>query len=109
MNTQEVPLHLWFEINVGTCDKCGRRVPFENSSFAVAHEAGLILRSDRHFLPITENGVTVCEGSPSNAQYIEGQPRDIRPEYPYLEEREAEVREAYKRHLASCRELGFID
>ena len=52
--------------------------------------AWLIGSRPRHLLP-TE----FCEGSPSRVQYLEGQPRDSRPEYPYNEAWEARVRDAY--------------
>ena len=65
------------------CDKCGKEVPWENDATVVSSyfqgRAGVIfLYGSRHFLP-TED----CEGSPSRAQYIEGQPRDPREEYSY--------------------------
>ncbi len=37
----------------------------------------------RHFLPVYRNSQLICEGFPSRTQYIKGQPRDERPEYPY--------------------------
>lgn len=50
----------------------------------------------RHLLPVVEDGKVVCEGSPSRAQYIEGQPRDPRGSlYPYDETIEAQRRAAY--------------
>ncbi|MBI5153470.1 MAG: hypothetical protein HZA36_03370 [Parcubacteria group bacterium] len=61
------------------CDKCGEEVHPSNDAVLVAMEAGtismvgLLVYGSRHFLP-TEN----CKGSPSRAQYIEGQPRDTR-------------------------------
>lgn len=80
------------------CDKCGKPVPPKNdavnlmlvmestsSDLALAY----IFASPRHLLP-TED----CAGSPSRAQYLEGQPRDTRG-YPYSAEAEAEVRAAY--------------
>lgn len=81
-----------------TCDKCGRPVERENNAL----ELEAMLRSDllmifsqpRHLLP-TED----CPGSPSRAQYIEGQPRDTRGTYPYNEDAEPLIREAYARLL----------
>lgn len=49
----------------------------------------------RHLLPVEG-----CEGSPSRAQYLEGQARDPRPEYPYIETLEERVRTAYEKIIA---------
>lgn len=93
---------------MGLCDKCGLPVDPHNDlrnivadmaaasavfgewqapGSGAAEIMGLVytLKSpSRHFLPlINEEGEVLCEGSPSRAQYIEGQPRDSRPEYPY--------------------------
>lgn len=76
------------------CDKCGK--PVDNDNDAVLID--LILTSNpmligarpRHFLP-TED----CVGSPSRAQYIEGQPLDDRG-YGYYPEYENRIRDAYK-------------
>ena len=82
----------------GVCDKCGRTVPYENNATVFDFKAGNIFAmfcTPRHFLPVVENGVMVCEGSPSRAQYIEGQPRDKRISYQYKPEREAPFRAIY--------------
>jgi len=76
------------------CDKCGLSVPTHNdATFLEAFMSGdmsmLLFSQPRHLLPTEE-----CEGSPSRAQYIEGQPRDTRGR-PYDESREAATREAY--------------
>ena len=76
------------------CDKCGGVVPFENDATVVAsyfhgEPICVLLYHGRHFLPTDD-----CEGSPSRAQYIEGQPRDTR-EYPYQPEHEQAWRNAY--------------
>lgn len=78
------------------CDKCGELVPPENNALSLdmilnAKSLGLVFMGARHLLP-TEN----CPGSPSRAQYLEGQPRDTRPEYPYIEGAEPIVRAAYR-------------
>jgi hypothetical protein len=84
------------------CDKCGREVPKNND----AVELDLLLDvspllyinnnpSARHLLPVKEKGKVVCEGSPSRAQYIKGQPRDTRG-YPYIPNLEPKIREAYE-------------
>lgn len=81
------------------CDKCGQLVPEHNDIRAL--EA--IRRSDevfwfmkaRHCLPVVREGVTLCPGSPSRAQYLEGQPRDRRSQYPYIPEDEQPYREAW--------------
>ena len=81
------------------CDKCGRVVATINDATvldAIAFEepAVAFMYHARHLLPVVENGTVVCEGSPSRAQYLDGQPRDTRG-YPYLPEHEARYRAAY--------------
>ncbi|MHA2264985.1 MAG: hypothetical protein ACXAEN_21540 [Candidatus Thorarchaeota archaeon] len=76
------------------CDKCGDVVPWENDATIVESyfhgKAGAVFLSlSRHFLPTDK-----CEGSPSRAQYIEGQPRDTR-DYPYNPKHESKWRSAY--------------
>jgi len=80
-----------------TCDKCGKEVCPTND--ATIFEAILTLNNNvilvnqaRHLLPEGN-----CPGSPSRAQYLEGQPRD--PRYPYLEKNEIPYREAFKKLL----------
>lgn len=74
------------------CDKCGMRVPRNNDAVTIEMQMTknwlLVDAIRRHFLPTAK-----CPGSPSRAQYIEGQPRD--PRYPYDEEREGLWRKAY--------------
>ena len=80
------------------CDKCGRAVPYENDATVFDFKmgnVGAMFATPRHFLPVVENGVVVCEGSPSRAQYIEGQPRDKRISYQYKPECEAPFRAVY--------------
>lgn len=82
------------------CDKCGREVPRDNdATFHAAIMTGDPLFSlmcvARHLLPVLEGDVKICEGSPSRAQYLEGQPRDERGSYPYRQEQEAPYRAAY--------------
>jgi hypothetical protein len=57
------------------CDKCGRPVPPGNDMTRVLAATGSpgaewipSLWYSRHFLPVTEDGEMVCEGSPSRAQ-----------------------------------------
>lgn len=84
------------------CDKCGLPVPFENDMTQVMAATGLegaelipSLWYSRHFLPVVdEDGTVVCKGSPSRAQYLEGQPRDTRG-YPYYPELESVYRMAW--------------
>ncbi len=79
------------------CDKCGRDVPPAND---IAHlesirqdvPLGWMTVQSRHFMPVEG-----CEGSPSRAQYIEGQPRDTR--FPYVETDEPGWRAAYRKLL----------
>jgi hypothetical protein len=85
------------------CDKCGEVVERENDAAMLE----MFLQTDpstkllivfavqsRHLLP-TES----CEGSPSRAQYLEGQSRDTRTQYSYDASFEDEVRAAYNRLL----------
>lgn len=83
-----------------TCDKCGRNVPRNNDASVLAsivsgNPAMLLFAHARHLLPVHEDGEEVCEGSPSRAQYLEGQPRDTRG-YTYHEEYEPLIRAAYE-------------
>jgi hypothetical protein len=77
------------------CDKCGKPVSRDNDAVRIEAIASgnsllLLLANPRCFLP-TED----CEGSPSRAQYIEGQPRDTRG-YQYNQTLEARYRQALK-------------
>jgi hypothetical protein len=91
------------ECDKNICDKCGGNVPRDNDArllerviYSVNSEFYVLLvRATRHLLPVIENGVVVCKGSPSRAQYIKGQPRDPRAEYSYLPEWEEFYRAAY--------------
>jgi len=85
------------EIAMTDCDKC--KTPVSPANDATLFEA---IRSDdpffafaisRHLLPVVIDDVQVCPGSPSRAQYLEGQPRDSR--YPYRDELERPSRDAY--------------
>ena len=82
------------------CDKCGMEVERCNDAVtihAIAYNAplGLLFYQARHFLPVVDSGGTVlCDGSPSRAQYIEGQPRETRG-YGYDETQEQRWRDAY--------------
>lgn len=85
---------------MGNCDKCRRPVPMNNDavnldSIVSGEPMIMLFAGSRHLLPIIEDGQVVCEGSPSRAQYIEGQARDKRPEYPYRPEYEGRIRVAY--------------
>lgn len=76
------------------CDKCNQPVDPSNDATAVVAEAFnepllLFINGARHFLPTDS-----CPGSPSRAQYIEGQPRDTRG-YPYDQTIESAMRRAY--------------
>ena len=81
------------------CDKCKTAVPDDNNAVTLeAIRSGdlmYLLAYPRHLLPVVVDGVTVCTGSPSRAQYLEGQPRDTRG-YGYYPELEASTREAYR-------------
>lgn len=97
-------------------DKCRQEINPEHNdlslviAIAEAIKQGVSLESDmthaaitnyrlgyysRHFLPVCDTaGNVLCEGSPSRAQYIEGQPRDTRG-YAYVEASEPIFRAAY--------------
>ena len=95
------------------CDKCGREVEPNNdvgSFMAILADEPLVvlLGPPRHLLPVEENGQVVCEGSPSSAQYLEGQPRDTRPQFPYRAIREAPFREAFRKLQEEAASRGEI-
>lgn len=66
------------------CDKCGLLVERCNDavvihSIAYNEPMTLLFYRSRHFMPVVaDDGTVLCEGSPSRAQYIEGQPGDKR-------------------------------
>jgi hypothetical protein len=67
---------------------------------ALADLSGLLaignINKNRHLLPVVDGkGKIICEGSPSRAQYLEGQPRDKRKEFPYHEADGQWIRRAY--------------
>ena len=84
-----------------TCDKCGKVVNADNDAVDLEFIMRFGTRPDalekfvnggaRHLLP-----TGTCEGSPSRAQYLDGQPRDTRG-YPYIESMEAPWRKAYEK------------
>lgn len=82
------------------CDKCKTDVPVTND--ATIFDAILTgnpfygLAISRHLLPVFDGETMICSGSPSRAQYIEGQPRDERSAYAYFPELELERRRAYE-------------
>lgn len=88
------------------CEKCKGPVPAYNDASVldeIMNRTATFKTTPTepcHLLPITENGVTVCEGSPSRAQYLEGQPRDTRRTYNYQPRHEARFRNAYAILLA---------
>ncbi len=81
------------------CDKCKRDVPQSNDATeleAIMTSNPLVIlgHKPRHLLPVFEGDQMVCNGSPSRAQYLEGQPRDTRG-YKYDAKLEFEFRAAY--------------
>ncbi len=93
------------------CCKCGGHVPPSND---VAYFDAILTRQPLlpltyafcHLLPVyDEKGNQLCVGSHSRAQYLEGQPRDPRPEYAYKPEREQQFREAYEKLQKDCGRL----
>lgn len=84
-------------VSFSRCDKCGEEVSPENDAvridaIATGNSIQLVEANARHFLP-----TGTCPGSPSRAQYIEGQPRD--PRYPYVPELEPKFRQAHEQLL----------
>jgi len=82
-----------------TCDKCGKDVDPKNDAVDFDFLRKYGHRPDgfsklnygaRHLLPTAD-----CVGSPSRAQYIDGQKRDTRMEYQYRPGLEKEYRAAY--------------
>lgn len=95
-----------------TCFRCKTIVPPTNDLFEVMSEwfytkwgieGATPFCTHQHFLPIFDGDKKICQGSKSNAQYIEGQPRDdrVKPENAETdakhEENAKSFREAYKR------------
>ncbi len=85
--------------NLPTCDRCGQPVQPNNDAWLLYELMGYTRNQmvfdegeSRHILPEGE-----CIGSPSTAQYIEGQPRDTRGICTYRPEMETEVRLAYEK------------
>ena len=97
------------------CDKCGQEIQPEYNNLcvvvAITDAINNDLQSDRytreyvgarlfnnpsrHFIPVHDDkGNLLCEGSPSRAQFIDGQPRDTRG-YEYTEELERVFRAAH--------------
>ncbi len=98
------------------CDKCGQEIlpEYNNIGVVVAiaeamdndllsdrytreyANATLFNKPSRHFLPVYDaEGKMLCEGSPSRAQFIEGQPRDTRGFVEYTGEFERLYRAAH--------------
>jgi hypothetical protein len=82
------------------CNKCGELVPPHNDiRWLEAIRSGnamFLFFKARHCLPVIRDGVVACPGSPSRAQYLEGQPRDDRG-YPYIADVEVSYRAAWVR------------
>ncbi len=95
------------------CDKCGQPVDPSNDAIlldAVGQGVNLedpwaaTLRLNygaRHLLPVVVDGQVICAGSPSRAQYLAGVARD--PRFPYNDDNEARVRDAYAKLQEMCR------
>lgn len=82
---------------VAACHKCHCMVaPANNAVFLeIIRQNTMILGVARHLFPVVVNGDLICEGSPSRVQYLEGQPRDTRPQGRYLSDLERPYRDAY--------------
>jgi hypothetical protein len=88
----------------GYCEKCGELVfPGEDAVLIEAVKnndmLGLLNPTSKHLFP-TEN----CPGSPSRAQYFDGQPKDSR--YPYNIREKAEWNRAYNKVKRACETSG---
>jgi hypothetical protein len=85
------------------CDKCGTEVPPINDAvnfdLILTGDPLLIFATSRHLLPVVEEGVVVCAGSPSRAQYLEGQLRDSRGLFDYDSSLESRFRQVYAKLL----------
>ena len=92
-----------FATQSSTCDKCkGEVLPNNDVTIFLVVQTGdpmYAMAISRHLLPVIVDGETVCKGSPSRAQYLEGQPRDERAAYAYNPELEADVRATYAKLL----------
>ena len=90
---------------MSVCDKCKTDVPVNNDASifdALLHNSSIrAFALSRHLLPVFDGEEMVCSGSPSRAQYIEGQPRDERGTYPYRPELELMYREV-------CEALQYV-
>lgn len=103
--------------DLSRCNKCGLPVGPTNDvvwlDYIMTGNPLLLFAQSRHLFPVVVWGVRVCEGSPSRAQYLEGQPRDSRPEYSYAPDQEAAFRAAYvalvKGYVATLMEKGLQD
>lgn len=87
----------------GICDKCGGLVDEKNDAYellANLDPASSALRlyapKFRHILPVRDDdGNIVCEGSPSTAQYLPGQPKDLRMNASFNKVMGKKIRRAY--------------
>lgn len=85
------------------CDKCHQPVNQDNDAAlldAIALDNPLYaLATPRHLLPVMdEDGVVLCEGSPSRAQYLPNQPRDTRG-YEWDEDLATKITDAYAKMI----------
>ncbi len=91
------------------CDKCHTEVPANNDAtiveaYAFNSPLTVLFNYSRHFLPVYDDrGNMICEGSPSRAQYIDGQPKDTRG-YEYNPEYE----EAWRRGYEECNKYSPV-
>lgn len=85
-------LRKYAEGREGPCDKCGQPVPSWNNAaiFEFINTSGNWLNGlnlNRHLLPVVDdNGVVLCEGSPSRSKYLTQGMADDRKEYPFIKE-----------------------
>lgn len=77
------------------CSKCGKPVSRDNDAVELDYRRGVLSAAayltvpSRHLLPTGD-----CEGSPSRAQYLKGQPRDTRG-FGYHPELEGPIRQVF--------------
>lgn len=92
------------------CPKCGEFVSLDNNGALfdlIVHQApdplvAVLVTQAFHLLPVIQEGEVICVGSPSRTQYLEGRPRDTRPQIVYKPERESAKRAAFARLQELC-------
>lgn len=97
------------ESKLRICDQCSQPVEPGNSARrldVLMSKGSAWGNKDRHLLPV--KGKNHCDGSPSRAQYLPGQPRDRRNGATYFERNERPYREAHAKMLAEAKEGAAV-